>query len=68
MCFTADGQQTVNDVFALLVCASDNMTFATFLKTTINDFFEYKTPKIVQIKNKKVGILNRYVCEHDIEV
>ncbi|KAI1300157.1 P2X purinoceptor 4 [Halotydeus destructor] len=37
------------------------MTVGQFLAATIAEFFEYKTPKIVQIKNKKLGAINRLI-------
>jgi P2X purinoceptor 4 len=30
-------------------------------RESVNSFFGYKTPKIVHIKSKKVGILNRLI-------
>ncbi|RWS22312.1 P2X purinoceptor 4-like protein, partial [Leptotrombidium deliense] len=32
-----------------------------YFKEVIADFIEYKTPKIVHIKNRKIGILNRVI-------
>jgi P2X purinoceptor 4 len=31
------------------------------IRESVISFFEYKTPKIVHIKSKKVGILNRLI-------
>ena len=37
------------------------MTCKTWLSATVADFFEYKTPKIVQIRNKRIGVVNRLI-------
>ena len=37
------------------------MSAKSFLKTGVDIFFEYDTEKIVHIKSKKVGLINRLI-------
>jgi P2X purinoceptor 4 len=37
------------------------MSVKQMIRESVISFFEYKTPKIVHIKSKKVGILNRLI-------
>ncbi|RWR99873.1 P2X purinoceptor 4-like protein [Dinothrombium tinctorium] len=36
-------------------------SFTAFLRAALIDFLEYQTPKIVHIKDKRIGVLNRFI-------
>ena len=40
---------------------STNMGCGSILQSAIAVFFEYDTPRIVHIRSKKVGVINRFI-------